>query len=325
MSDRPEVDLRLLRTFVTLAEELSFRRAAERLNLTQPALSTQLRRLETRLGLALFHRSTRRVDLTSAGVSLLTPARALLAESNRFGDLASQLRSRRRVRLIFGAALYTLGIPERQLLLEAFLARSADAPFTVTPQWQRNMARALLRDRADLALMLGVAVPAFQWEAERTAEVVFPDTLRRLVLGEQRVALLVPRLSPLAAFDEIPPGELRGLDIAMLGPTHGSAIIGPIQNVLGRAGARLVVPPEPHGIGVERYGRQFQIPAVSLGWFGGETGVRDDMVRRPVKGLEIRSELALLRSAGRSHPLTEAFWREALDRFPEAREVAGAM
>lgn len=324
MIGRAEVDLRLLRTFVTLAEELNFRRAAERLNLTQPALSAQLRQLETRLGLALFDRSTRRVDLTTAGVSLLGPARALLAESNRFSDLASQLRNRRRARLIFGAALYTLGIPERRMLVEALLEHSPDAPFTVTPQWQRNMARALLRDRADLALMLGVPVPAFQWEAERTAEVVFPDTLRRLVLGDRRVALLVPRRSPLAAYDEIPPDELHGLDVAMLGPTHGSAIIGPIQNVLGRAGARLIVPPEPHGIGVERYGRQFQIPAVSLGWFGDETDVLEEMVRRPVKGLEIRSELALLRSAGRSHPLTDIFWRVALDRFPAAREVAGA-
>jgi hypothetical protein len=80
----------------------------------------------------------------------------------------------------------------------------------------------------------------------------------------------------------------------------------------------MIIPPEPHGIGVERYGRQFRIPAVSLGWFN--TGGPDDpdMVRRFIDGLELRTQLALVRSPVGSKRATELFWQEARARFPEA-------
>jgi DNA-binding transcriptional LysR family regulator len=319
------IELRLLRAFAVLAEELNFGRAAERLHVTQPALSAQLRQLEQRLGLALFVRSTRRVGLTAEGAALLGPARSLLAESGRFSEAVEQVRGRPERRVVFGAALYTLGIPERQRLLESFFESHPTTPFTVTPLWQRDMARALLRGEADLALMLGVPVPLAQWEAEPTAEVMFPDVLPRMVLREERIGLLIPRESNLAGYDPVPPELLEGIDVAMLGGTHGSAILGPVRDVLGPAGAHMIVPPEPHGIGVERYGRQFRIPAISLGWFN--TGGPDDpdMVRRFVAGLGASTQLALVRAPGATKRAAELFWDEALVGFPEAvvREGAG--
>jgi DNA-binding transcriptional LysR family regulator len=74
-----DLDTRLLRAFVAVAEELSFTRAAERLHLAQQALSAQVRQLESRLGVTLFERTTRRVALTAAGEALLGDARAALA------------------------------------------------------------------------------------------------------------------------------------------------------------------------------------------------------------------------------------------------------
>ncbi len=75
------VELRHLRTFVATAEELSFTRAAERLQLAQQAVSGQIRQLEDRLGIRLFDRSTRHVALTDAGERLLQspPARRSIA------------------------------------------------------------------------------------------------------------------------------------------------------------------------------------------------------------------------------------------------------
>jgi DNA-binding transcriptional LysR family regulator len=69
---------RQLRSFVVLAEELSFTRAADRLHVAQQALSSQISRLEQALGLVLFERSTRRVSLTPAGARLLEGARTAL-------------------------------------------------------------------------------------------------------------------------------------------------------------------------------------------------------------------------------------------------------
>jgi monoterpene epsilon-lactone hydrolase len=72
------IELRHLRSFVAVAEELNFGRAAERLYITQPALSRQIRALEQLVGCELLRRSTRRVELTLAGEALLERARELL-------------------------------------------------------------------------------------------------------------------------------------------------------------------------------------------------------------------------------------------------------
>ena len=74
-----DVDLRLLRYFLVLAEELHFTRAAERLYLSQPALSNQIRRLERQLDLTLFDRTNRGVVLTPAGEALVPRAQQAVA------------------------------------------------------------------------------------------------------------------------------------------------------------------------------------------------------------------------------------------------------
>src|SRR5215813_1563064 len=83
-----DVDARLWRSFTTVAEELHYGRAAERLHITQPALSRQIRDLESALGITLFDRTSRRVALSRAGQAVLTQARRVLTESDRAVRLA---------------------------------------------------------------------------------------------------------------------------------------------------------------------------------------------------------------------------------------------
>jgi DNA-binding transcriptional LysR family regulator len=78
-----DVEMRHLRALVAVGEELNFTRAAERLHLTQQALSGQIRQLEERVGTKLVDRDTRRVELTAAGAALYEQARPLLADAQQ--------------------------------------------------------------------------------------------------------------------------------------------------------------------------------------------------------------------------------------------------
>lgn len=96
------IEFRLWRSFVVLAEELSFRRAAQRLHISQPALTKQIQELETRLGVALFRRETRGVEPTEATLSCLDAVRALLDQAEALEGRFSASQQSAEARITFG-------------------------------------------------------------------------------------------------------------------------------------------------------------------------------------------------------------------------------
>jgi DNA-binding transcriptional LysR family regulator len=105
------MELRTLRYFVTLAEELHFGHAAQRLSITQPPLSLAIRGLEEELGVRLFARTRRQVALTHAGAAFLEQAREILARTGAAAELARAADRGAVGRLAIGfmsASIYTL-------------------------------------------------------------------------------------------------------------------------------------------------------------------------------------------------------------------------
>jgi DNA-binding transcriptional LysR family regulator len=109
------LDPRLLRPFVVLAEELHFGRAAQRLHVTQPALSQQVKRLEGQLGVELFARTRASVKLTEAGETILDPARAAVSAAAEAASVAAELAGAERGRLRIGISPGTHELAQRVL------------------------------------------------------------------------------------------------------------------------------------------------------------------------------------------------------------------
>jgi DNA-binding transcriptional LysR family regulator len=145
------VELRALRYFVTVADELHFGRAAERLHIAQPAVSRQIARLERELGERLFDRSPRRVRLTAAGHRVLAAARDALAAADRVRSAAAGPTGVMRIGTAAGAtARLERGIDALQERAPAFGFVLVDLP-------QADRLNALRQGEIDLALARGVA------------------------------------------------------------------------------------------------------------------------------------------------------------------------
>jgi DNA-binding transcriptional LysR family regulator len=119
------IELRLLRYFAVVAEELHVGHAAARLFISQPALSQQIRALEERVGVPLFVRHPRGMELTEAGEALLDEARDLLGRSERFEATVEELRRGRTESLKIGVPP---GLSSRAPAAAADLTQGNGAP-----------------------------------------------------------------------------------------------------------------------------------------------------------------------------------------------------
>ena len=211
------MELRHLRYFIAIAEERSFTRAAERLWLAQPVLSTQTRRLESELGVRLFERHARGVDLTAAGELFLERARAALAAAELAGSTGSDLEGG-----VVGTVRVGIATPTRwrgtATLLERF-ARERDAvELTVLEGYGGTLWRDLRDGRLDAV----IAPSSFA-----------SHDLRALELGSEPWVVLVGRDHRLARADRVAPQELQGERIAVTSHRDGAGHDRMVASLLG--------------------------------------------------------------------------------------------
>lgn len=155
------IDLRRVRYFVALAEELHFGRAATRLGMSQPPLSQQLQALEQDLGARLLHRNKRQVSLTEAGQLFLPEARALLAQAERAASIAARAARGELGTLRVGfteSAVLTGALPN---LLSRFRERHPAVAVQLIEETSQEQIQAMLDGRSDVGFMRLPASGAF--------------------------------------------------------------------------------------------------------------------------------------------------------------------
>jgi DNA-binding transcriptional LysR family regulator len=182
-------ELRHLRYFVAVAEELNFSRAARRLRMAQPPLSVAIRQLEAELGADLFQRSSHEVTLTDAGRVLLEGARRTLAEADRAvtsarragtGELGSL-----RVAFSWSARFHTL-----PALGRALREQHPDLELLTEEMFNARMTAALRSGAIDVAIALCPEIAGeFAYEQIRTEQVVALLAADHPLAREHRVAL----------------------------------------------------------------------------------------------------------------------------------------
>jgi DNA-binding transcriptional LysR family regulator len=186
------MELRHLRYFVAVAEELHFRRAAERLHVAQPAVSEQVRKLEDELGVRLFDRTQRSVALTDAGAALLTEAYRVLRQAETARLAARSASDRPGLRIGYAPTALLGSIPRT---LRRVIAAMPNLQTTMEPGSGLELAEAVRAGQLDVAVVslpvptAGVRVTPL---GEQRAVAVFPVGHEHAVKPHVRLEQIAP-------------------------------------------------------------------------------------------------------------------------------------
>jgi len=287
------MELRHLRYFVAVAEELHFGRAAERLHIAQPPLSRQIRDLEREVGTPLFERVARGVELTAAGHAFLPEARLTLAQAERARRTAQRAARGEIGRLRVGfveAATYSAILPD---VLGFFRMHLPDIGVSLFEMDTFQQAEALRDERIDLGILHSPPADADRW---LRLEPVYADLMvaalpqtHRLV-GRTRPALgdlaaesfvLFPRhVAPVLYDDIIARCRSVGFSPRVVQEAAGW------HTLAGLVGAGVGVAFVPRSLA------QLQRPGVTY---------------RPVRGLSVEMGMSAVWKQGEKSPVRERF------------------
>ncbi|WP_330308139.1 MULTISPECIES: LysR family transcriptional regulator [unclassified Streptomyces] len=286
-----DVHGRDLRYFVAVAEDLHFTRAAERLFVSQPALSKQIRMLERQLGAELFERDRQGVRLTAVGSALLPYARRVLADWDAASDAVERAKAEQQATLVVGMSTS----PGRGGLLPAIRSRFSEA----CPAARVELRQVSWTD-SSAGLADGSVDAAFVW-------LPVPDEERYewVVVAEEPRHVALPDTHPLAPRPEIDFAEL--LDEPFIAIPKSAGVLRDYWLALdARAGS-------PARIGAEAASADETYEALVDGrgvclLAAGNAPLltRGGVVTRPVRGIS-PSRLALAWRAGDRRPLVGAY------------------
>lgn len=215
------IELRHLRYFVAVAEELHFGRAAARLNISQPPLSQQIQILEQQVGARLFARTNRSVSLTEAGRQFLADSRQILLQVNEAAARASRLHHGETGELRIGFTSSAPFIKAVSDTLSTFRQRYPDVHIQTRETNTREQISPLTEGRLELGLMRNTQLP---------------DTLDWQVILREPLLAMIHRDHPLARQDEVSLIELGQEPFVFFDPHVGTGLYDDILGLMRRYG-----------------------------------------------------------------------------------------
>ncbi|MFM9434808.1 DNA-binding transcriptional LysR family regulator [Janthinobacterium sp. CG_23.3] len=287
------MELRHLRYFVAVAEELHFTRAAERLHIGQPPLSQQIQALEAELGAQLFERSKRWVRLTEAGRLFLVDARRILALADEAAVTARRAQRGEAGELRIG---FTFSTPFTPLFASVINGYRQRFP----------LVRLTLHEMATLPQIEAIGQRTLDLGFVRPPEAAIPDGVTLSVLRQDPLLLVLPSGHALAGQAEIAIKDLAGQAFVMYPKDAGTGIYPQIFRLCRAAGF------VPH-IAQEAGEASTIIGLVAAGCGISVLPASFDRIRmdgvcyRPIADPAATTSLLLARRRGPSTPLIDAF------------------
>ena len=213
------IELRHLRYFVAVAEELHFGRAAARLNISQPPLSQQIQLLEAQIGARLLARTNRSVNLTAAGSQFLFDARQILSQVDLAAKRAARLHQGETGELRIGMTASAPFIKPISEALSVYRLRYPDVHVQTVESHTRQLIVPLSEGSLDLGLMRNTPLP---------------DTLAWHVALREPLLALVPAGHPLSRQSQISLRDLATEPFVFFDPLAGTGLYDDIIGLLQR-------------------------------------------------------------------------------------------
>jgi DNA-binding transcriptional LysR family regulator len=255
------VELRHLRYFIAVAEELNFSRAAQRMHMAQPPLSAAIRQLERDLGVDLFLRTTREVKLTEAGHAFLAGARRTLADAERAAEDAKRAAAGELGHLRMGYS-WSTRFETLPALGRAFRASHPDVELLAQELWNARMPPAFANGSIDIALSLCPEIAA---------------ELELAPIRKERLVALLPETHPHAGEDAIPLSALADEQFIVFPREIAPRLHDAFMSVYRRAGFEPRLRTESFHTGWD-LGVLAEIPAVALAPRTVERGLPEGIV-----------------------------------------------
>jgi len=264
--------------FAALAEDLSFSRAAARLNMSQPSLSAQIKKLEAQIGFKLYTRAPTGVTLTPAGERLAPLARQLSLAATALKDEARAITAAAAVETIVGSCLPSRDLAKIISINEQFFRQFPSLPLRFTHDSTHNLLANLKHGDISLAIVMAP----------------FDGTdLEIQSLARLRPQFLVPAGHPLSSAAEITPQVLSGVRVAVPSRALHSTWFDETMAPLINAGVVIQEAPDSSGEALLEFAR-FSKTFVLRYSNATETGLGNLLTAHPAVGLP-NAEIFLVR------------------------------